>query len=86
MPKCEDCKFWEYLEMVSPDTASGLCRRKAPHVRSEPEEMHVVAYWPLVTESDWCGEFEAKAPEAPEAEKIADGVKSAAKKRGIRSY
>jgi hypothetical protein len=52
-PRCFNCRFYDNTAGY---TGGGLCRRYAP-VKYERRG------WPLVIDSDWCGEFEPK-PEA----------------------
>lgn len=51
--RCETCTFFDKMKMYS----TGLCRRFAPTV-GDPR--HRGAVWPIVKESDWCGEYEQK--------------------------
>jgi hypothetical protein len=63
--KCEDCKYYEH----EIDAAEGECHRLPPKTFMMPEsnweyvddpEFFNFVY-PLVTEGDWCGEFQKKA-------------------------
>ena len=53
---CKDCRFHQ------PDTKTpvdlGECHRHAPVLTGTSE--HARTAWPIVAETDWCGEFEAK--------------------------
>lgn len=47
---CKDCRFFFSAEF---NEGKGVCRRHAPKV------IHgeLMARWPFVDETDWCGEF-----------------------------
>ena len=59
---CGECRFWDEQPMAP---HLGLCRRKSPSplvnlVRPAGEDNHEgksVAYWPITSHDDWCGEF-----------------------------
>lgn len=51
---CKDCRFFAFPGEHFPGIKSGLCRRRAP-VRTEKYE----GAFPVIEESNWCGEFEA---------------------------
>ena len=63
---CNDCVFW-YDGVVPPGTENRpqrfrFCRRYPPNIHvtlpTAPGEKKVVNYhWPVVSETDWCGEF-----------------------------
>lgn len=50
--RCENCKFWR---AYSGDDYRGECRRHSPIISDKG-----ISRWPLVTTSDWCGDFEKK--------------------------
>lgn len=39
---------------------NGICRRHAPIAEVLPREGEWVMAWPVVAETDWCGEWEAR--------------------------
>jgi len=54
---CEGCKFFSPSESIE---EYGDCRRNAPPVYLPPPDVNpgpTFASWPVVHESDWCGEW-----------------------------
>lgn len=50
---CENCKFFKlYSKDVDGDNR-GDCRKKSPII-----SLHGASRWPIVTSTDWCGDFE----------------------------
>ena len=63
---CETCAFFKNdFSYYDKETAAGQCRRHAPVPLTvvEEEESSVIAVWPMVTYTDWCGEWEPKYDE-----------------------
>jgi hypothetical protein len=57
---CSDCRFFDNENTTG---ELGKCRRNAPrsHLISadvDADEQRVRGVWPLVSEDDWCGQFE----------------------------
>lgn len=59
MLKCEDCRFWEYVQLDGDDRRVGICRRHAPS-GIFTSEADLCFEWPFVGDDDWCGEFKPK--------------------------
>ena len=53
--RCGNCRFWFVFESTRP-IACGHCHRKSP-----PIDKMAQTWWPLVKDTDWCGEWRAKA-------------------------
>lgn len=57
---CENCRYF------SPESnGGGECRRHAPapsavrhQSRRDDDTVSIEGWWPIVSEGDWCGEFE----------------------------
>ena len=68
--RCGNCRFFKRNEVTSEVwdehdfqiSLSGQCRRHAPEPCSDPE-LPQVPEWPMVVESDWCGEHEPREAE-----------------------
>ena len=55
--KCEDCKYWQYVQLDGDEKRIGICRRHAPRGMMV-RDIEVNFEWPFVSgDSDWCGEF-----------------------------
>jgi len=60
--KCENCRFFDAHNAAEEDE-EGYCRRHSPRpvvtkrdgMTDDPND--VVAWWPVVLSSDWCGDF-----------------------------
>ena len=58
--RCDKCKFWEI--------GTGRCHRLSPRPSTPREAINQtmgewdqdLSVWPITSESDWCGEFQAK--------------------------
>lgn len=64
MDTCASCRFFSRH-----DETQGACRRRSPVVISvsdpdplarSPAPMVSLSVWPMIGETDWCGEFEAR--------------------------
>lgn len=55
---CEACAFWNSLE-----EGAGECRRHAPQTIAfeVDDEVKFESMFPVTSEDDWCGDFQAKA-------------------------
>lgn len=51
MPSCKTCSFF----LIEPKDDLGFCRRYPPTLINIEDELDSV--FPVVAESDWCGEF-----------------------------
>jgi hypothetical protein len=76
--RCDECRFWDGLEeteydrideATSPNPEIGRCRRLPPSCARAPSDVEngnvsdwMIAVWPVTWDCEWCGEFEAKAP------------------------
>jgi hypothetical protein len=56
--KCNECKYWEPLDIVHITVQLGICRIDSPKIR--PEDPFGLAIWPKTKNTDWCGDFWAK--------------------------
>ena len=65
-PSCFNCKFWENHEPAP----VGECRRHAPVLIWNHVEDLVDSVWPVVDESDWCGEFQEKGSKLAAAQPV----------------
>lgn len=61
-PSCPGCRFWDAF-----DARSGECRRHAPTAVQFAQTQDANerggdsgAVWPVTSDDDWCGEWEAK--------------------------
>jgi len=52
---CKKCRYWEALK-VRPDR--GYCHRYPP--TPDGKNFHTQDNFPVMSENDWCGEFEKK--------------------------
>lgn len=58
MGKCEDCRYYDQRSPYA-----GECRRYAPRPgqrTKDPEAEGLWAVWPMVSNVEWCGEWEQK--------------------------
>lgn len=55
--ECRNCRFFDRSAVK---THWGDCRRRAPTTRAAPTTSPNLRGWPLVLESDWCGEWEQR--------------------------
>lgn len=56
---CKDCRFFETEE----GEHQGLCRKNAPSPFLAPTEDALRlrdVWWPIVFDTDWCGDWEGK--------------------------
>ena len=71
--KCEYCEFYAEGEAMGSnpgDDSDGACRRYAPRGTVRTDIGLSDYYWPIVKETDWCGEFERFTPEVKEGDGI----------------
>jgi len=54
--QCETCRYSVESGQPEPDNGFTLCRRNAPQVVPGTEGPPLT-YWPVVSMSDWCGEY-----------------------------
>ena len=52
--QCKDCIYWDKWKF-NIDIVFGYCRKNPPIVISQSALDKAI--WPLVEETDWCGEF-----------------------------
>jgi len=57
---CDNCRFWKQHGTPSLSRL-GFCRRRVPVVSISTVE---ASLWPETKHEDWCGEYEAKPPQA----------------------
>lgn len=62
--RCDECKWWEHYDNGRVHTRVGLCKRHPPtaiefdHPHPNDERSRRgKALWPILRDSDWCGEF-----------------------------
>ena len=59
---CLYCRFvfwFDPEEQDEDETGNGTCRRNAPRpLVGRTDVKEAIAVWPVITEHDWCGEFE----------------------------
>jgi hypothetical protein len=63
-PYCCDCKYFESDDMKRRRPSFfGSCHRHAPVPCTRVNRNHLfrIAYWPLVSLNDWCGNFEPRS-------------------------
>lgn len=79
MDACKECRFFERQKILSDD--AGLCRRHAPRARviynreADPvSNSDCFADWPLVFDTDWCGEWAARDWATMQADAARDAV------------
>ena len=61
--KCEECKYWQFIESLESGRSSGDCRISRPaypgQVVKGDDDLQW-ARWPETFCDEWCGEFEVK--------------------------
>jgi hypothetical protein len=66
LSRCAFCRFFDRLtpdESGSPISYSGACRVRAPRANTRSSGIENQAAWPIVHESDWCGEYRYLVPQ-----------------------
>lgn len=64
-PHCSTCRHFTIQH-----GAYGECRRMPPTARIDPRAFNFEsrAWWPIVRNDEWCGEYAERVPTKPKAE------------------
>lgn len=78
MTTCLTCRFFDEIQGAeNPGVRFGVCHRYPPvplrreslerldEVREIAKVIDLLSYWPLVTDSQWCGEYQDIPPAVP---------------------
>lgn len=58
--RCGTCRYWRLDRSLQKEEGRASCCRHAPRPLlsvSFSDEADIEAYWPLVYETEWCGEW-----------------------------